>query len=115
MTALTDLLARVEGASGADRDLDAAIGLALGVRDVLGTGRAAFTASVDAALALMESVLPGSTFAAHGPDEDGKFWAGVGPSHYQAWADAEDISAAFPALAILAATLRALIAKEGEK
>lgn len=136
---LTDLLARVEGASGPDREIDHDIcklfnpgnyevfeenfrrdlaeaaknGLAEkrkdAVRDMSFWMIDRYTASIDAALALMGRVLPGWDWTVsrggfaevQEPDKGdmGSFWQS---------------RAATPALAILAATLRALIAKEGE-
>lgn len=55
MTALPDLLARVRAASGPDRELDAAIMSAF----YASTPPYEFFRSVDAALALIERVLPG--------------------------------------------------------
>lgn len=74
MTDFADLLARVREAKGPDRDLDAAIALATGWTHEVNheedyecwrksDGKAAYlpryTASIDAALALVERMLPG--------------------------------------------------------
>lgn len=86
MTDLSELLERVKAATGPDRDLDAAIGKALGAefkaRNVHRRGhyiggkpvllRVAedyprFTASVDATLALVERCLPGWRYDIHSP------------------------------------------------
>jgi hypothetical protein len=133
MSDLQALLARIEAAEGADREIDLAIGLALagwevakhdlghGDEDYLDTGHMlypwpasagqdydAFTASLDAALALVERVLPGWTMACDAtvpemgidwelfePIPDGARFTGTHAKH---------------ALALLSALLRALIA-----
>lgn len=72
MTSLPELLKRVEAASGPDRELDAAVEVALDQQTADGRARARYysgyrddelppplTASIDAALALVEMVLPG--------------------------------------------------------
>lgn len=142
MTARTDLLARVEGASGPDRELDVDLAVTLldwcrhetktysGYQDDTGftcdacgadswgncsasgqrlhDAAPKFTASIDAALALMECVLPGAQWSRsqHGAV---RLWVGPHSEHFLGQGFSN-----FPALAILAATLRALIAKEEE-
>jgi hypothetical protein len=138
---LVDLLARVEGAERADRELDAAICAALrhigplgqehmwtrqwagpiearGARVVLlGTDNAekawtqapALTWSMDAALAFVEAVLPGAMWQVGFDPDDGSICARlvtVPPPCSHSKANHEH-----PALALIAATLKALIAR----
>jgi hypothetical protein len=50
---------KVRTATGPVMSIDIDLAAALGVRDLLGTGRASFTSSIDAALGLVERALPG--------------------------------------------------------
>ena len=139
MTDLNALLDRVRSATGPDRDLDAAV-MALSytqderhigavmeysdgseerVKDLVwvdpktdkwvSTSAHSFTASIDAALALTERVLPGWGVYFRRDKET----TGAGmllPDHFRV-TPAHEEAATLP-LAILAATLSALIAKE---
>lgn len=132
---LANLLERVEKAEGADRELDARLFAALAARDpdrlaALIAERAdqfpdrnvwlegardwqvkPYTASLDAALALVERKLPGWTWRLDSPDTPSEpaFARLSGPERRSGvgWAKT-------PALALLAALLRALIAQETE-
>lgn len=144
-TTLRSLLARVEGASGADREIDRALMAIehareqrfIGVYDEFNrrvmsdvwvhraTGKwkttAAdgheFTASVDAALALVERVLPGcgvgfDVNVEHGRgDKPVRAWLNQSEAEwtYDGWPSAVGRT---PALAILAALLKALLARQ---
>lgn len=115
---LADLLARVEGASGPDRALDKAILMALGQWAPVMTNQpwtvARLTASLDAALALTERVLPGWTIAGIGQD-DSKLWhvelrEGHQTSYRRVVLSHMTLRGSpTPALALLAALLKALI------
>lgn len=137
MSSLTDLLSRVEGATGADRKLDAEIWMivtpgdykrvvhpASGLRprgedfaswEATWAPRAApyFTDSLDAALELMERVNAAFCWRVHKqvPSEvettNGAFWATCGLPGEQ-----EDARGPTPAIALISAMLRALIAAE---
>lgn len=63
--ALRELRARVEKCSGPDREIDGALAAAFepGVYDVWPHLTPEFTASIDAALALVERCLPGQTWS----------------------------------------------------
>lgn len=117
-SSLDDLLARVEAATGADRELDGAICRAVG--DQVASDQISgfiwrsgatggwsdvpnLTASIDAVLALVERCLPGWEWSYH-PDAGAKVWASffLG-GHHEACGDAETVP-----LAILSALLRAL-------
>ncbi len=132
--ALSDLLLRVEGATGADRALDAAIehatrfhrGLQLGLKPEhiavwrhVGNGEVesqgtryaspAYTGSLDAALALVTRVLPGwqVTLGQHrAPGKRGDLWKASLTSPQGGGMDTG--WAPTPALALLAAMLKAL-------
>lgn len=114
---LTAFLARLEAAEGPNRVLDADIKRYLAPTE-RGYNQVSppYTASLDAALALCERVLPKSgwglqsnTKGQRGQPRD-CFWATVGmyePGRY-------DGAASTPALALLSALLRALIANEAQ-
>lgn len=119
--ALPDLLRRVEAAKGADRELHYLIWGALqGVRQSVPAdlgfyrgslrypdwevGGPSVTASLDAALALCERTLPGWEWA-RGMDGEMVLFKGY-------WTDRHVGRAKTPALALLSALLRALIAQE---
>lgn len=118
---LTSLLERVEKATGPDRELDAAIRIAL----FPPAGRPAwlpYTASLDACRALQEQALPGWDWSArHSVSSDGDVrygnavvWVPCNPRDDESpryWASHEHA----PELAWLAAILRALIAQPKEK
>jgi len=114
---LSDLLEKVRACEGADREVDRLIVEAFGTKpsgipvcaNILGIG--AFTSSVDAALALVERVLPGWWWAV-GQYSGGAASANVsrdGKRH------GPDVMAPTPALALLAALLTALLAEEAGK
>lgn len=136
---LRQLLARVEGAAGADREIDAEIALTFQIpnehynaplrRPVLSppqhhrpglleyveisgvSARPApeYTASVDAALALVGRVMPGwELLISDEGDEPDKWVASMGPRH--TFTSYEGVGPT-PALALLAALLRAKIAE----
>ena len=115
--ALRDLAARCEAATGADRELDAAIGSALWVvkygKPLLGVGgcyHPPYTASLDAAMSLVPE---GCDWILNSRRNYAQVWErkGVGA---QMWAQMwECKSAATPALALTAACLKAL-AQENE-
>lgn len=133
MPTLADLLERVEKASGPDRGLDEALANAFGwdfqtkseggrvwtewkrpegFRLPLGTlaDPPFFTASIDAALALVERVLPGANCL--GVEKTPHGWDGYVSRNYVAdghWLHEGHDRASAP-LALLAALLRALIA-----
>lgn len=124
---LQPLLARVEAASGPDRELDKALWYKLifdpaldkkndSYLKLIGSPQPLFTASLDAALALAERVLPGAGWLC-GVKSNGGFMAELfltryisGVSPRLAYATAKT-----PALALVIATLRAMIATQGEK
>lgn len=127
---LTALLARVEAADGPDRELDfqihaAVFGRAINFQDaagyLFGEGRdekfatcGQLTASLDAALALCERVLPGCWPAIdrvrHG--DAFKCWQGCVEIYPAPRWSVFEAEAKTPALALLCAMLKALIAKE---
>ena len=120
---LERLLKRVEGATGPDREIDWLLTF---------DGAEApmeYTASIDAALGLVERCLPGWFWLVRAPEDDcrvpGKFFANLQSPDYRA--EAYEAGGSFrvnhlagsegfayaetPPLAILAALLRALIAQ----
>lgn len=117
-TDLADLLARVEAATGPDREID---GLLYCMEDEViqrcwpHWGREQrenltprYTASLDAALALVERVLPGSTVDIGSDDnETGRFYYGVVWPEGRS-AGSETNSRHSMALALVASLLRAL-------
>lgn len=139
MSNFEDLLTRVRNATGPDREWDAEIASALGfpiewkqanytmetypVITWSDTREPCpqFTASIDAALALVERVLPGwhgalTWLPDHGPN-DASFACEIGPMDWSGDGPPDNIIGhgdSMP-LAILAALLTALIAKEGAK
>lgn len=102
---LEDLLKRVESCSGPDRALDAAIRDALYAPEHRGAWLP-YTSSLDAALALVREKLPNAEFQIS--YITGEWWANVDGLSW----NHRDV----PALALLAALLRALSngSKEGE-
>lgn len=123
---MDELIARLEAATGPDRELDAAIALAVGYTtypDGYGDGnewidpqgnhlpRAVrmgaqppkFTASIDAALTLVPD---GCLWGAGDEDCTGRPWAWCLPPG-RSWDDADNSYAATPALAICIAVLKA--------
>lgn len=128
---LPSLLTRVQAATGPDRELDEAIGKWLWAkgynpwdcfnynkdRDVHGKP---FTSSIDAALALVEKLLPGWRYAMAsvvlGKDEhDHVPWCGLAGPYSSCTFNDHEGRATTPPLAILAALLSALIAKDKDK
>lgn len=112
--ALTEALSKIEGLSGPDRELDAAIirSLAGGSRDhwfdawgewTSDDKAPPLTASLDASLALVERLLPGWSWRI-GNRPGGGAWVKLGTSH-------QEYLGATPALAILAALFKVLIAQ----
>lgn len=101
---IAELLERVEGATGPDRELDAAIECALASTWGSAINPRPYTASLDAALALVERVRPGWTWEG-GRDPAKASWA-----YLYAKIDGPTFSASAPtpALALLAALLRSL-------
>jgi len=120
MTNLQDLLERVTAATGPDRELDAAIALTQGWPVYRGDNWIgphaeisvpAYTASLDNAVALIESRLPGWWWAVGHYGPHGKCTANVsrdGKKH------GNDVVGATPALALLAALLRTLVAQQSD-
>lgn len=125
VSGLEELLERVKAATGPDRELDGDIAEALGINpkgsfrmrsspDKAAFGIGAYsswkpdplTASIDAALALVERVLPGWTYNFGNVGEDDCGWACL----TQPEGDCTDFGASAPTipLAILAALLQAL-------
>lgn len=121
MKDLADLIERIGGATGPDRRLDGAIAIALTpgartwIRGLAGGYKVgdehkvadAFTASLDAALALVERVLPGWFIGVQQnrgvPAENA--WSGIlCPED----GDEVEITAPTPALALLSSMLRAV-------
>lgn len=113
MTKLSELLARVEATTGRDDDLSRALGEVLGATNANGTVND-FTGSTDAALALVDRVLPGQDVSlyrrrtGHTKVELNR-WQVLAPQFAFA---SSSVQASTPSLAILAAVLRALIAQE---
>lgn len=124
---LSDLLVRVEGATGEDSALSNAVCIATGVAWTEKRNDPGFvgeymrgwypnvTASLDAALALVTRVLPGwswDTGCSYYP-EDGAFVARAWPGPGRLSEGTGNVHAASPSLALLAAMLKALI-EDGE-
>ena len=122
---LTELLARVEAAVGPDRELDLAIGIEFGEADHSGPAyhrpfkdwARHYTASIDAALALVEKMLPGWNIkleifpkGTNLAQATIKRYVNHELEYYLSWS--EDFVARPPAIAILAALLRALSSRE---
>lgn len=107
--ALKALAERVEGATGPDINIDYALAAEFGRPWVLPR----YTASIDAALGLVERVLPGAIwYRCHGDDFNVKsvevWWR---ESERHEWIIAEALDKGSTPLAILSALLRALLAK----
>lgn len=105
MTDLSSLLARIESATGPDRELDSEIAFALTPPDAeIGLLALNYTASLDAVIALCERVLPGWSWAV-----DSGYAANHHKSHAEAWTGDDEGSgdAATPALALCAAIIKA--------
>ena len=99
---LQALLERVEKATGPDRLLSRDLARTFGM---LGH----YTASIDAALALVERVLPGWHWIRKSPLSMTVY---QDPKDEKAWAVHFDGAGATPALSLLAAILKALIAQQ---
>jgi hypothetical protein len=103
----TELVERIEAATGPDRELDAAVGEAVGAEPLMicDTGNvpiySSFTASLDAAMSLVGDAW---WFVERTPCADG----------YDAEVAEEKSRGATPALALTAAALKARIAMEKE-
>ena len=124
MTTLADLLRKIESASGADRELDLALGrlwptpqpFSLSINQQRG-GKPpvfAFTASIDAALSLVERVLPGANTVGFEKVPRGAD-AYVSRNHVNEdhWLF-ESPTCATPPLALLSACLRAKLSEQGK-
>lgn len=137
MSALQELLERVEAATGPDREIDAAIWLQMvpgatrkqwsyvhartnrvcSVDETRDAGRLiivpAYTASIDAAVGLVERMLPMGTWSLY--NSDPKCIPKGGSAYIFADSDDEDsfrAAGATPALALIAALLKAMIASK---
>lgn len=135
-TALEVLLARVEKAEGADRELDALLWCMeenVTFSHLVGHGETiiyfeppragsrrcpgwpGYTASLDAALSLCERVLPGWIVASIGQQDDRSWWVELWKgalTSYSLVADSDSrIRFKTPALALIAALLKSLIAQ----
>lgn len=111
---MKELLARVKAATGPDRELDAAIHAATNppLRAGMVFGRVpSITASIDAAVAFAVRVLPGWRYDLHSP-RMGQTWEAVLMDGDSASRKIRTGTAASAPLAIVAATLTALIAQE---
>lgn len=107
MPDLSSLLTRLEGAEGPDREVDFDLCAALQEKGALGiiAHVPKLTASLDAALALAERVLPGHrTVVEQAHDKTGWAMIQTGPETPRNMTDGPT-----PALALLTALLRALI------
>jgi hypothetical protein len=136
MTDLTGLLARCEAATDFDRELDRAIGFAIdgwktaeitrttGVvsqmidihgdlyPDHPGSMYPAFTESIDAALALVERMLPGAQWGRDTESGEIELWYMTVPQqHFREWMTASAKCSTVP-LSILVALLKALQKKQ---
>jgi hypothetical protein len=112
MTTLSELAERVEAAQGPDRELDWLIATATGSRIGEHEKFLAFhyTKELDAAVALCERVLPGTAYQVT-KKLNGKCYALVQKKAakgvcFEWWSESRDVP--IPALALVAATLRAL-------
>lgn len=118
---LLHLATRVEALDGPDHNADIDIAVTLGylAHEVAGYGPylrrvyardcAPLTASIDAVVALITEKLPGGTWdVSHIPRVHPEYSAFVDGSN-------QEVAAATPALALLAATLRALASQENRK
>jgi hypothetical protein len=121
MTAdLQELLARVEKAEGPDRELEVRLHSIDPACGRIPVSQTYYTASLDAALALVERVLPGSYVELSGPRKYLHIPTPV-PNRWKAYIatfnhDGDKTGwAATPALALLAALLRALISTHSEE
>lgn len=116
MSDLEALLERVKAATGPDKQLDWEIWDAVGQPNLTGkhSPYLPFTASIDAAIALVEKILPPLTFRSHGflPA-----WSESDGAPYRCHFNPENSASSVgygnsDALAILAALLQALIARQ---
>jgi hypothetical protein len=127
MTTLTDLAKRLEEATGADRELDAAVMRACGLKvypydepsgTTWGDAAKVITSSLDAAVALVERVLPngGNWHLSKRGYDDGVHQGGRAGAYLMSSpvTSFHDIKAfaATPAIALCLAIVRALIEKE---
>lgn len=142
MSDLKELLAKVEACKGPDRKIDAALALGLGIAKEevrpsglrLQTTSPPYTGSVDAAISLVEQLLPGWSWLVRSPDDgEGEYFCNltrwdflgkydtvvvVGDTAHYSTSDPTEGGRAFPtwsktpALALCAALLRALSNKE---
>ena len=112
---LRSILERVEAADGADREIDFAIAEALdGVNRVSSAARLRYTASLDAAVALVQKMLPLWLISISQIDRTQSYdpvsgWcAELKPSRLARGTPVDDGYGETPALALIAALLRAL-------
>ena len=125
MTDLAQLLARIEAATGPDREVDAAMWLTFVEKHMLGQkidldmiGRwPAYTASIDAIVALIERALPGWCPSV-GQNVHHKDWLGYLHRVDEPNGDIETVYGrhpTVPALALCAAFVRAMMAQQQER
>ena len=108
---LKELLKQIEASTGADRELDLNLYYALELNKPAPLPH--YTSSIDAAVALVQKMLPMSVWSIY--NSDPKCLTTGGSAFIYADSDDDDAfraAGASPALALLAAMLRALIKKE---
>lgn len=106
-TMIADLIKRVEEASAPSLDLDYAIHTALKLAD---PNVDAYTASVDAVIALIGATMPGASWTVYFSDK--RYGATVYPADYHDTYLKYSGGGASPALALLLAFLRAWEARD---
>lgn len=119
---LKALRERCRVAEGGDRNLDVALATALVPDVIVGFQRAddsgwdpythwTYTASIDAALALVKRLLPGWIVAQMGQNDDRTWWVELRQGHRSSYDKVALWTSKEPALALLAAALSARIAE----
>lgn len=115
----SDLIAKLEALDGPSREVDLELttkffgGREADLHRAHGLHCYDFTSSLDAAIALVERMLPGWLIASLGQDDGKKWHAELRQGYRTSYSTVALAGAPTPAIALLIATLKALEARDG--